>query len=54
MEQSPNNTEGNTLVECRWNSDLYSYRWNLKPNDPNEPDLWLDAKGNPTEPPTKP
>ena len=44
MDASPNKTPRNTLIESRAGKRTF-YRWNLKPNDPNEKDfIWIDEE----------
>ena len=45
MDASPNKTPRNNLIESRAGKCTF-YRWNLKPNDPNEKDfVWIEEEG---------
>jgi hypothetical protein len=50
VEQSPNRTPSNTLIQTRI-GELYCFAWNLKPNAPDERALWLDSNGQQVQQP---
>jgi hypothetical protein len=49
VDQSPNRSTHNTLIQTvglkKGKPVYYSYRWNLRPVEPNEPDVYTRPDG---------